>query len=1020
MWLWRRATIGWACAVTVISLGVLAAAVVPLVIDDGPAHGASTNAGGLHVAGNRILDRTGSAVVFKGVNRSGTEYACVQGWGIFDGPSDARSVAAMTRWHINIVRIPLNEDCWLGINGIKSRYAGANYRRAIVEYVTLLHRHGIDAELSLMWGAPGTYRSTYQSGAPDEDHAPAVWASMAKTFRNDPDVILAPWGETIVDANCFLEGGVCEATYGPSNTRYRVAGMQQAVTVMRGAGYDGIIAIPGIGYANDLSQWLSHMPWDPRHQLIAEAHVYGGQACDDVACFRATYAPVARRVPLIFGEVGESFNSRECGTGHIATIVDWADAHRVGVEAWAWDTWRNCGILISNYAGRPFGAYGAWIHAHYLGQAAVPSVRAGAASGAARVSRSSPPARHARWAFLLGREGTIRHSGRDSAGAAIAFRFRDQTPGVARTLSVYVRSGSMTKRLIVGLYSDRGSDPGTRLVSSSGAVRGSGWLTLALRRTTIVKGQTYWIALLARRGTLELAARRQRGCHSVTERTAGLGALPRAWKPGSVGATCVSAYASGSRTTSTPPNSPPRNTSPPQISGTAEVGAVLTASVGSWTGNPTAYSYQWRDCSSATGCADIAGATGSSDTVQLSDQGDTMDVVVTASDAYGSTSANSARTQIVATEDTGQSVTFWLAWSGQIQESQIPWNAVTQVDLFSLTTTTDTSGCSTDCTSLDTSQNGIIRMNVPAWVSTIHKEGKLAMISIGGSTDQDWVNACAPGNLPGFTRKLISYMVSNGFDGVDIDIESLSGSGSQMDLWAGCEQSIAQAAHAAVTQAGGIPIVSADVDQSWMDSAVAEFEQWPDQFNLMYYGYPTGSYSCANSCSQVNTLVQSMHTTGHVPYDRMVLGMSPGGSQDQCCYVTLGSTAGSVDTSASVTSIPLSSGLSTALPAGNLVLASTGNPPAHYEIFATSGAAEGATAIPITGEVVGSGAYTFASRSAVQSDYAGPWDCGNFAGYAAANGLEGVMIWDLQEEAQEHGGQFPCFAQVAPYVGSSP
>jgi hypothetical protein len=41
----------------------------------------------LHVSGNRILDRDGRQVLFQGVNRSGTEYACAQGWGIFDGPT---------------------------------------------------------------------------------------------------------------------------------------------------------------------------------------------------------------------------------------------------------------------------------------------------------------------------------------------------------------------------------------------------------------------------------------------------------------------------------------------------------------------------------------------------------------------------------------------------------------------------------------------------------------------------------------------------------------------------------------------------------------------------------------------------------------------------------------------------------------------------------------------------------------------------------------------------------------------
>ena len=368
----------------------------------------------------------------------------------------------------------------------------------------------------------------------------------------------------------------------------------------------------------------------------------------------------------------------------------------------------------------------------------------------------------------------------------------------------------------------------------------------------------------------------------------------------------------------------------------------------------------------------------------------------------------------------GQSVAFWLAWSGLIQESQIPWNAVTQVDLFSLTTTTETSNCSSDCTTLLTSPTGISRMDVPGWVSVIHQHGKLAMISIGGSNDQDWANACAPGNLSGFTSKLIGYMVSNGFDGVDIDIESLSGTAKEMLLWSSCVRAIAQAAHSATTQAGATPIVSTDVDQSWMDPAVARFEQWPDQFNLMYYGFPTGSYSCADACSQVNSLVQALHNTGHVPYGEMVLGMSPGGGEDQCCYVKLASTSSSVDTSSSQTAIALSSKLSAALPAGNVVLADKRDPSAHFAILTTPGAAQGAMSIPITREVSGSGASTFGSGAAVQSDYAGPWDCGNFAQYAASNGLDGVMIWDLQEEAQEHKGQFPCFAQVAPFVKSPP
>src|SRR5579884_1092780 len=88
---------------------------------------ASASARGLHVSGNRLLGASAQPVALHGVNRSGTEYACIQGWGMFDGPNTAASVRAMASWHINFVRVPLNEDCWLGINGVKPAYAGANY-----------------------------------------------------------------------------------------------------------------------------------------------------------------------------------------------------------------------------------------------------------------------------------------------------------------------------------------------------------------------------------------------------------------------------------------------------------------------------------------------------------------------------------------------------------------------------------------------------------------------------------------------------------------------------------------------------------------------------------------------------------------------------------------------------------------------------------------------------------------------------------------------------------------------------
>ncbi|HLB75630.1 MAG TPA: glycoside hydrolase family 5 protein, partial [Candidatus Dormibacteraeota bacterium] len=117
----------------------LALASIPSV----PAAGAGPAALSIRVAGNHFVDGLGQPVRLLGVNRSGTEYVCMDGRGTFDGPDDAASIAAMAAWHINAVRIPLNEDCWLGINGAPAASSDANYREAIVTYVGRLHDAGL-------------------------------------------------------------------------------------------------------------------------------------------------------------------------------------------------------------------------------------------------------------------------------------------------------------------------------------------------------------------------------------------------------------------------------------------------------------------------------------------------------------------------------------------------------------------------------------------------------------------------------------------------------------------------------------------------------------------------------------------------------------------------------------------------------------------------------------------------------------------------------------------------------------
>ena len=70
-------------------------------------------------------------------------------------------------------------------------------------------------------------------------------------------------------------------------------------------------------------------------------------------------------------------------------------------------------------------------------------------------------------------------------------------------------------------------------------------------------------------------------------------------------------------------------------------GSTLTSTTGVWTNNPTSYSYQWqRGPTDNSSFSNISGATSSSYTLGTSDIGYTVRVVVTATNARGSTSVN--------------------------------------------------------------------------------------------------------------------------------------------------------------------------------------------------------------------------------------------------------------------------------------------------------------------------------------------------------------------------------------------
>jgi endoglucanase len=376
--------------------GVALAFAVATVARSRPALAAGNPAVALSIAidGNHFVDGNGQTIRLLGVDRPGTEYACEEGWGDSDGDDTADAAAAdaaaIASWHANAVRVPLNEDCWLGINGQPSYGTVASYRQVVQQYVTDLDADGIYAILDLHWSAPGSIVADGQRPMPD-DHSAAFWSSVADTFKANPAVLFdafnepySPAADYPVDAasyplswSCWQDGGctlpvtVDGTDPGANPQTYTAVGMQPLVDAIRATGASQPILLGGVAYANDLSGWIAHEPTDPDHQLAASFHNYEGEACSTLSCWNGVIAPVAAQVPVVTGEFDENDDCPTYGDdGFDQAYMDWADETGVSYLAWGWFVPSPCDYQLVDAADTPVAPNGTAVYNHLTALAA--------------------------------------------------------------------------------------------------------------------------------------------------------------------------------------------------------------------------------------------------------------------------------------------------------------------------------------------------------------------------------------------------------------------------------------------------------------------------------------------------------------------------------------------------------------------------------------------------------------------------------------------------------------------------
>ena len=225
----------------------------------------------------------------------------------------------MKTWNIHVVRIPINEQCWLGTNGTPS---GDHLPESVKDYVNLLVANGINVILDLHW-TYGSYsgggngnctdvNATCQKPMPDAQYAPQFWTSVATTFKGNNAVIFdlfnEPW---------------------PDDAR-RLRQHDQRWTVLARRRHLRRHHLPGRRHAEPGRRGTRHRR-DQRHHARRPGVVQRPDAVADVqadrpdrqpggvlarrttstpapttSCWDSQVAPLAAQVPVVAGEIGQN------------------------------------------------------------------------------------------------------------------------------------------------------------------------------------------------------------------------------------------------------------------------------------------------------------------------------------------------------------------------------------------------------------------------------------------------------------------------------------------------------------------------------------------------------------------------------------------------------------------------------------------------------------------------------------------------------------------------------------------
>ena len=294
---------------------------------------ANSSAFSIAVSGNRFVNGSGATVQLRGVNMSGLELSSILGsgdpWGYSGFGTSSGTIPDDTfirAQKVNVVRLPLNEESWLGYansSGSNPDPSG-NYVAVVKKSVAQYTADGLYVIVDLHWSAQGSAPANAQQMMADSDHSIAFWTSVANAFKDNPAVIFELYNEPHDISNATVSGG-----------GGAWAGYQQMLNAVRATGATNVVLMGGTAWSNDETWWTSNPPHDTLSpgQIAMAHHDYCGASQYNVtsnldATIQMLNGP---GVPAVFTETGDNNNGSSC----LSAILPAGDRYGWGMIGWA-------------------------------------------------------------------------------------------------------------------------------------------------------------------------------------------------------------------------------------------------------------------------------------------------------------------------------------------------------------------------------------------------------------------------------------------------------------------------------------------------------------------------------------------------------------------------------------------------------------------------------------------------------------------------------------------------------------